>query len=79
MGIQNGNRPMVAKLKNIDDKKKLFEHASNLKDKCNEKGRMYFPSDQQPKELAEEWREIRDLLMENQMSITPNQIRDESS
>ena len=56
---------MVAKLKNIDEKKNLFEHSSNLKDKCNEKGRIYFLSDQQPEELAEERREIRDILMKN--------------
>ena len=33
MGIQKGNRPMVAKLKGIDDKKTLSEYASNLKGK----------------------------------------------
>ena len=38
---------------------------ATVKDKHNEKGRMYFLSDQQPEELAEESREIRDLLMEN--------------
>ena len=65
IGIQKRNRPKVAKLKNIDDKKKLFGHACNLKDKHNERGRMYFLLDQQPEELAEERREIRDILMEN--------------
>ena len=39
MGIQNGNRPMVATLKHIDEQKKLFEHASNLMDKHNGKGK----------------------------------------
>ena len=79
MGIQKGNRPMVAKLKNIDDKKKIFDNASNWKDEHNEKGRMYFLSDQQPEELAEERREIRDTLMESRQDTTPNRIRDESS
>ena len=78
MAMQNGNRPMVAKLKNTDDKKKFFDNASNLKDKHNEKGRMYFLSDQQPEELAEERSEIRYFNGE-QISTTPNQIRDESS
>ena len=65
MGMQKGNRTMVAKPKNIDDKKKLCKHASNWKEKCNQKGRMYFLLDQQPEELTEERREIRDILMEN--------------
>ena len=39
---------------------------------------MYFLSDQQPEELAEGKREIRDILMENRLA-SPNQIRDESS
>ena len=51
--------------KTLMKRKKIFEHASNLKDKHNKKGRIYFLLDQHPKELAEERREI---LMENRQA-----------
>lgn len=58
-------RPIIAELRDPDQKRKLFGNANKLKGKQNPKGNYYFMSDHLPEELNEERRRVNQLFAEN--------------
>ena len=58
-------RPVMIKLKHVDDKMKIFSNVSNLKGKTNTRKKLYFIQDDMTEEDAETRKQFQALLCEN--------------
>lgn len=79
----SGTRPVVIKVKDIDDKYAILAKGPNLKDLVNANGKKYFVSEQLPDKLQEERRYNQHWVQENKhnpqskmdMKIFRNKLR----
>lgn len=68
------SRPLLVQLRDPDQKRKLFAHATKLKGKKNSKGGFFFISEHLPEELNESRRRANELFSENKKKQSSHQL-----
>ena len=67
-------RPMVTRCASTDEKKMIFQNVGSLKGKKNNKGGVFFISDQLPESMAEERQKISERIKQNKAKPTEEQL-----